>query len=73
LTIDLLEQEPLVPVTLEEFFLISFFGKVTFNTTSCSELEEDADEGSNGKEESPQVADKTLTILESLPSRMGWR
>ena len=40
--------------------------------TSGSELEEEEDEGSDGQEESPQVADKPLTVLEALPSRMGW-
>ena len=40
--------------------------------TSCSELEEEEDEGSDGQEESLQVTDKILTLLEALPSRMGW-
>jgi len=40
--------------------------------TSCSELEEDEDEGSDKQGESPRIADKTLTILEALPARMGW-
>jgi len=40
--------------------------------TSCSELEEEEDEGSDRQEESPGVADKTLTVLEALPARMGW-
>jgi len=39
--------------------------------TSCSELEEDEDEGSDGQEKSPRVADKTLIVLEALPARMG--
>ena len=43
---DLLEREPLVPVTFE-FFLIGFFEKVTLNVTSCSELEEEEEEGSD--------------------------
>ena len=72
LPIDLLEQEPLIPVTLQEFFPTGFFEKVTVNMTSCSELEEEEDEGSDGQEESPQLADKTLTILKALPSHMGW-
>jgi len=71
LPIDLLEQEPLVPVILEEFFPTGFFEKVTVNMTSCSELEEDDDEGSDRQEESPRVADKTLTVLEALLARMG--
>jgi len=72
LPIDLLEQEPLVLVTLEEFFPTGFFEKVTVNMTSCSELEEEENEGSNRRGESLQVADKTLTVLEALPPRMGW-
>jgi len=40
--------------------------------TSCSELEEEEDKGSDGQEESLQVADKILTILEALPRRMSW-
>ena len=72
LPIDLLDQEPLVPATLKEFFPTGFFEKVTVNMTSCSKLEEEEDEGSDGQEESPQVADKTLTVLEALSSRMGW-
>ena len=51
---------------------MGFFEKVTVNMTSCSELEEEEDEGSNRQEESPRVADKTLTVLEALPARMGW-
>jgi len=39
--------------------------------TSCSELEEDENEGSDGQEESPRVADKTLTILQALLARMS--
>ena len=72
LPIDLLKQEPLVPVTLEKFFPTGFFEKVTVNMTSCSELEEEEDEGSDGQEESPQVADKTVTVLKVLPFHMGW-
>jgi len=40
--------------------------------TSCYELEEEKDEGSDGQEESLRVADKTLTALDALPARMGW-
>ena len=47
LPIDLLEQESLFPVTLEGFFPTGFFEKVTVNMTSCSELEEKEDEGSD--------------------------
>jgi len=38
--------------------------------TSCSELEEEEDEGSDRQEKSPRVADKTLTVPEALSSRM---
>ena len=71
LPIYLLEQEPLIPITLEEFFPTGFFEKVTVNMTSCSELEEEEDEGSDAQDESLKVADKTLTILEALPAHMG--
>ena len=37
--VDLLEQEPLVPITLQEFFPVRFFEKITVNMTSCYELE----------------------------------
>jgi len=43
--IDPLEQEPLIPVTLEEFFLVDFFDKVTAKMTSCFELKEEEDKG----------------------------
>jgi len=42
--IDLLEQKPLGPVTLKEFFPMDFFYKVTANMTSCYEMEEDGEE-----------------------------
>jgi len=41
--VDLLEEEPLVPVTLEEFFPMDFFKKVTVNMASYSELEDEED------------------------------
>jgi len=37
--IELLEQEPLVSITLEEFFPVEFFDKVTVNMTSCYKME----------------------------------
>jgi len=39
--IDLMEQEPLIPVTLEEFFPRNFFRKLAVNMVSCSELEDE--------------------------------
>jgi len=40
----LLEQEPLIPVTLEEFFPRGFFKNATVNMVSCSELEDEDDD-----------------------------
>ena len=37
----ILEQEPLVPITLEESFPMGFFNKVTINMTSCTKLEDE--------------------------------
>ena len=42
--IEVLEQEPLVPVTSEEFFPRGFFKNATVNMVSCSELEYEDDE-----------------------------
>jgi len=39
--------------------------------TSCFELEDEEDKRSDEQEESPTVADKTLTILEALSAHMG--
>ena len=72
LPVDLLEQKLLNPVTLEEFFQIGFFGKVTVNMTLRFELREEEDEGSDKQEESPRVAGKTLTVLEALPAHIDW-
>ena len=36
-----MEQEPLIPITLEEFFPRDFFRKVAINMVSCSELEDE--------------------------------
>jgi len=41
--------------------------------TSCSELEEEEYEGSDRQEKSSRVADKSLTVLEALPTHMEWR
>jgi len=42
--VHLLEQEPLILVTLEEFLPRDFFRKVAVNMVSCSELEDENDE-----------------------------
>jgi len=71
--IGLLEQEPLVPVTLEEFFPAGFFEKVTINMTSCYEME-DEEEGDEDKlKKSSENEKRTLTIRESLPACIDWR
>jgi len=68
--IDLLEQEPLVPVTFEEFFPAGFFEKVTINMTSYYEME-DEEEGDEDKlEKSSENEERALTILEALPACM---
>ena len=62
-------QEHLVSITLEEFFLVEFFEKVTINMTLCYEL----DNKEEKQEKPPKDDDKTLTILETLPICMHWR
>ena len=52
---------------------MGFFEEVTVNITSYFELEEEEDKGSDRQENSLRVANKTLTILEALPTHMGWR
>jgi len=49
---------------------VGFFEKVTVNMASCSKLEEEEDEGNNRQEKSPRVAEKTLTVLKALPTRI---
>jgi len=71
--IDLLEQEPLIPITLEEFFPVRFFEKITVNMTSCYELENEED-GKEAKLEKPPKNDgEALTSLEALPIYDDWR
>ena len=75
--VDLLEEEPLVPVTLEEFFPMDFFKKVTVNMASYSELEveedeEDAQEYAQ-KTSSSDIDGRVLTVLGALPKRMSWK
>jgi len=74
--VDLLEQEPLLPVTLEEFFPRDFFRKVTVNMVLCSELEdEDSEEDVQDVQEASvlSVDNKVLAVLEVLPERMSWK
>ena len=79
LPIDMLEQEPLDPVTLEEFFPEDYFTAVTVNTVSFIEGEEElvGEEATSIKLTSPHsepvVDSKVAAILEALPSRMGWK
>jgi len=71
----LLEQAPLILVTLEEFFIRDFFRKVVVNMVSCSELEDEDDEQDvqiNVQEESSSSTyDKVLTVLDILPEHMS--
>jgi len=73
--VDLLEQEPLLPVTLEEFFPKDFFRKVAVNMVSSSELE-DEDGGEDVQADvqevpAPSIDDRVLAVLEFLPERMS--
>jgi len=69
LSINLLDQELLVPFTLKEF-TIGLYEKVTVNMILCSELKEEEDKRSHRQNESPKVANRTLFILEALPARI---
>ena len=70
---DLLEQEPLVLVTLEEFFLVGFFNKFTINMTLSTELEDGEYDEEEEQENSPKSDDKIVTTLKGLSMHMGWR
>ena len=69
----LLKQEPLVPITLGEFFPVDFFEKVAVNMTSCYDLEDKEDEKEEKLEKPPKSDDEALTILETLPTCDDWR
>ena len=73
----MLEQEPFIVVTLEEFFLRDFFKKCVVNMVLCSELEDEdgeKDVQTDVQEVSPSsIDDKVLTVLEFLPERMSWK
>jgi len=71
--IDLLEQEPLVPITLEEFFPAGFFEKGTVNMTSWYEMEDEEEGDEDQLEESSEYKKRVLTISEALPACMDWR
>jgi len=71
--IDLLGQKPLIPVTLEEFFTVEFFDKVTINMISYTKLEDKEDGEEEKQEDSLKRDDKTLTVLEAFQAHMGWR
>ena len=64
--VDLLEQEPLIPVTLKDFFTVDFFNKVIVNMTSCYEMEDDEEEDEEKLEKPSKSEDKTPTMLEAL-------
>jgi len=58
---------------LKEFFPMDFFDKVTVNMISCYDTE-DEQEGDEERLEKPSESeDKTLTLLEALPTCMNWR
>jgi len=73
--VDMLEQEPLLPVTLEEFFPRDFFRKVAINMVSCSGLEDENSEEDVQEDvqevSAPSTDDKVLAVLEVLPERMS--
>jgi len=75
--VDLLEQEPLLPVTLEEFSPRDFLRKVAVNMVSCSELEDrDSEEDVQDdvqEASAPSTDDKVLAVLEVLPECMSWK
>ena len=52
---------------------MGFFNKITVNMTSCTKLKDEEDEEEEKQEDSPKRDDKTLTVIEALPARMGWR
>jgi len=70
---DVLKQEPLVPVTLEEFFPTGFFEKFTINMTSCYKMEDEEDGDEDQLEESSEYEKGVLTIPKALPACMDWR
>jgi len=71
--INLLEQEPLVPVTLKEFFPVDFFDKVTVNMTSCYEMKDEEEGDENKLEKSLENKVRALTIPEAFLACMDWR
>jgi len=63
-----LEQEPVLAVTLEEFFPRDFFRKVAVNMVLCSEFEDEDGEEDVQADAQEAVAlsidDKVLAVLE---------
>ena len=75
--VDLLEQERLLPVTLEEFFPRDFFRKVAVNMVSCSKLkDEDGEEDVQAyvqEAAAPSTDDKVLVVLKVLLEHISWK
>jgi len=73
----MLKQEPLLLVTLKEFFPRDFSRKVAVNMVSCSELkDEDCEEDVQAdvqEASAPSTDDKFLAVLEVLPEHMSWK
>jgi len=69
--VELLEQEPFAPVTLEEFFPRGFFKNSTVNIVSCSELEDEDDEEDLQKASFSNTEDRVLAFLEAFPERVS--
>ena len=70
---DLLEQELLVPVMLEELFLVGFFDKIIANMTSCYEMEDEEERDEEKLEKPLESEEKALTILKALSACTNWR
>jgi len=59
------------PTTQGGFFPFSVFGKLAINMTSCSKLEEEADEEDGRQENSLGETDKTMAALDAIPMRLN--
>ena len=53
------EQEPLVPLSLEESFPVGFFKRLAVNMTSCYNVEDNKDEVEEKQGKPPKYDDKT--------------
>jgi len=58
---------------LDEFFPIEFFDKVTGNMISCYEMADEKERNEEKLEKASESKEKTLTILEALPTYTDWR